>query len=202
MSVSADVTITSVWNQNCFPSLAMGLLRLACMVLLAAACLQAATLERLSFEAMTKQATTIVRGRVGDIRTDRSNGIIYTQYSFEALTAWKGPQVELLEISSSGGTYEGVTQRFVGAPVLEPGAEYVAFLWQGKSARLQILGLAQGLFRVVKGDGLEPYVLRDAIEDVTLVSEQGREIKALRFTLAELETTIRRALAAKETPAP
>ena len=177
----------------------MGLLRLACVLLLAVASPRAATLERLSFEAMAQQATSIVRGKVQSIRTERSKGLVYTVYSLAVSTSWKGYKAEQVEVSSIGGTHDGVTQKFGGAPVLDPGAEYVAFVWRGKSGRSQILGLSQGLFKVVQTPEQKPYLLRDAIEGVTLVSEQGEEIEALRLSFVELETKIRRALA-KETP--
>ena len=172
------------------------------MLMVAAVCSHPATLERLSFENMAQQSTSIIPGRVSDVRTIRADGIIYTLYRLEASTRWKGPQTGQLEIATIGGAHDGATQRFGGSPTLEPGKEYVAFLWQGASGRNQILGLAQGLFEVVEGADGEPMLLREAIEDVTLVAEAGREIGALKLSFAELEAKIRSALAAQEASKP
>ena len=176
--------------------------RLALTLLVAAACSHAATLERLSFENMTQQSTSIVRGRVSDVRAIRAGGIIYTLYRFEASAHWKGSESEKLEIATIGGTHDGVTQRFGGSPTLQPGKEYVAFLWHGASGRNQILGLTQGLFEVVESANREPMLVREAIEDVTLVSEPGREIGSLTLSFAQLEARIRSALASQEAATP
>jgi len=180
----------------------MGFLRLTLTLLVVAACSQAATLERLSFESMAQQSTSIVRGRVSEARAVRAGGIIYTLYRIEVSAWWKGTQSEGLEIATIGGSHDGVTQRFGGSPSLQPGTEYVAFLWEGASGRSQILGLTQGLFEVVESAVGEPMLLRQAIEDVTLVAEAGREIGALKLSFTEFEGKIRKALSAQEASTP
>lgn len=158
------------------------------------ATLHAATLERLTIEEMAQQATAVVRGRVGEAHAARFGALVYTMHGFEAEEQWKGAPVSELEVAVLGGTYEGVTYSFGGTPELKAGDEYVLFLWTGPSGRTQIVGLSQGVFRVVRGaDGAS--VLRTEAEDSVFAGEDGaQQSQALETKLGELAARVRAAL--------
>jgi hypothetical protein len=171
-------------------------MRVAASILLLSglAVLQAATLERLTIEQMAQQATAVVRGRVGEARTTRFGALVYTLHRFEAEEQWKGAPVEGLEVAVPGGTYEGVTYSFGGTPELNAGEEYLLFLWTGPSGRTQVLGLSQGVFRVLRrSDGV--VVTRTEAEDSVFAGEDGaNSSQALDTTLDQLAARVRAAM--------
>lgn len=171
-------------------------MRIAVAVLLLSGCavLNAATLERMSVEQMAQQATAVVRGRVGEARAARFGALVYTLYGFETEQQWKGAAIAGLEVAVPGGTYQGVTYSFGGAPELQAGEEYLLFLWTGPSGRTQIVGLSQGVFRVLRrSDGV--VVTRTDAEDSVFAGEDGaKRSQALETTLDELAARVRKAL--------
>lgn len=171
-------------------------MRIAASILLFSglAALQAATLERLTIDQMAQQATAVVRGRVGEARSARFGALVYTLHRFEAEEHWKGDPIAGLEVAVLGGTYQGVTYSFAGTPELKAGDEYVLFLWTGPSGRTQIVGLSQGVFRVVRrSDGA--VVMRTEAEDSVFAGENGAQrSQALEMTLDQLAAGVRAAL--------
>ncbi|MBM3795519.1 MAG: hypothetical protein FJW31_15985 [Acidobacteria bacterium] len=123
--------------------------RLLAWAVLAAGCVFATTLEKLTLDDMVLKSTEIVRGRVVDISTVRQGPLIVTQIRAVVTERWKGPQASVVDVFLHGGTFQGLRQTFSGTPELANGAEYVFFLWAGKSGRRQIIGLSQGLFDIV-----------------------------------------------------
>jgi len=171
-------------------------MRVAASILLLAglATLHAATLERLTIEQMAQQATAVVRGRVGEARAARFGALVYTLHRLEAEEQWKGAAIAGLEVAVPGGTYEGVTYSFGGTPELKAGEEYLLFLWTGPSGRTQIVGLSQGVFRIVpRPDGVA--VTRTEAEDSVFAGEDGgQSSQALETTLDQLRARVRAAL--------
>lgn len=171
-------------------------MRVAASILLLGglAALQAATLERLTIEQMAQQATAVVRGRVSESRTARFGALVYTLHGFEAEEQWKGAPTAGFEVAVLGGAYEGVTYSFAGTPELKAGEEYVLFLWTGPSGRTQIVGLSQGVFRVVRRPDAA-VVIRTEAKDSVFAGEDGvQRSQALEMTLDQLRSSVRAAL--------
>ena len=188
--VSITLAVGSRFAMNC------SAMRIAASILLLSglAAIQAATLERLTIDQMAQQATAVVRGRVGEARSTRFGALVYTLQRFEAEEQWKGDPIAGLEVAILGGTYAGVTYSFAGTPELKAGDEYVLFLWTGPSGRTQIVGLSQGVFRVVRrSDGA--VVMRTEAEDSVFAGENGAQrSQALEMTLDQLAASVRAAL--------
>ena len=165
------------------------------LVLAACSSMSAATLERLTVEEMAQQATSIVRGHVGEARSDRFGALVYTLHRFEVQEQWTGSPIAGLEVAIPGGTYEGLTYRFGGTPELEPGDEYVLFLWTGPSGRTQIVGLSQGVFQVVRqAEG--PVVIRNPVGDTLFVGDSDENVdQAVQMPLERLAARVRAAVA-------
>ena len=123
-------------------------MRWLAVVGLAAAVSQAAMVESMSIEQMTASATAVVRVAVGEARTSRSGPLIFTDYRLRVVETMAGDAEGIGEVSLPGGEYEGVSQAFSGVPELGVGQQYVLFLWRGPSGRIQVVGLAQGVFAV------------------------------------------------------
>lgn len=171
-------------------------MRVAVSILLLSgiATLQAATLERLTIEQMAQQATAVVRGHVGEARAERFGALVYTLHGLEAAEQWKGAPTEGLEIAVPGGTYEGVTYSFGGTPELQPGEEYLLFLWTGPSGRTQIVGLSQGVFRVLQSANGVVVKRAESQDSVFAGEEEAKGSQVLETTLDQLRARVRAAL--------
>jgi hypothetical protein len=128
--------------------------RLIAIVLLAAvpAALRATVLVPIEFRELVAVASTIVHGRVVDVRADWVDGrrAIDTFLTIEAEEYFKGAAGETVVVRVPGGEMGRYRTIFVGAPAFRRGDEVVLFL-KGDAARgAFIVGLSQGAFRVVR----------------------------------------------------
>jgi hypothetical protein len=145
--------------------------RIALFLLCLAACLaplHAAILERLSFEELTQQSTSIVRARAVDCYTEFHGSMIYTHWKLQVLDKWKGQDRSTVEVLIPGGATRLLHQDVAGAPKLLTGKEYLLFLWTSKSGSTYITGLSQGLFELSKSADGEWMVSRAATAEPML----------------------------------
>lgn len=159
-----------------------------------------ATLEKLVLEDMARKSTEIVKGRVLTSRTVEHGAIIFTEYTVSVAERWKGAAAAQVRVAVPGGTLGAIRQSFSGTPAIEPGAEYVFFLWTGRSGLTQIIGLSQGLFDLSGEPGLKTQATRAAIQEPMLNPATGELAwsGALRYTLTDLRERVRRALGSAE----
>ncbi len=159
--------------------------------------LAAATLEYLSLDQMARKSTLIVRGRVAGSTTLQRGSVLYTMYQVEVLDRWKGSPLGQVSVAVPGGVSEGARQTFSGAPKLAAGREYVFFLWAGRSAMNQVMGLSQGVFDIERGTQ-GAFALR-APSSETMLDASGRTVQdeAVRIPLADLKALVERALVEK-----
>jgi hypothetical protein len=162
-------------------------------ILLSSGLLRAAILERLSLDEMVLQSSAIVRARAVENRSTRSGNRIYTLVEVEVLDQWKGEPASRFEIVLPGGQIGGFSQQFSGVPVLEPGQEFVAFLWTGPSGRTQFLGMSQGLFEVLRDAAREVRVYRRPTGDLMLALDAAEPVAypAIEMPLESLVAMIR-----------
>lgn len=158
----------------------------------------AATLERLTLDEMIQQSTAIVRGRVSAAGSLQRGPLIYSRWRIQVAERWKGPAGSEAEVLTPGGTFQGVRQSFSGVPVLKEGAEYVFFLWTGRSGLTQIIGLSQGLFDLGRDSSGTPFVSRPASGETLLDPKSGAvvEDQPVRMRLSEMHGRIRGVLGA------
>jgi hypothetical protein len=117
------------------------------LALLLCTTVPAATLQQLTMDQMTQSATAIVRARVVSASASFTGSTIYTHYKLQIVESWKG--FPTAEVMLPGGVANGLRQSFPGIPQLEPGGEYVMFLWTSSSTGItHLVGLTQGLFHV------------------------------------------------------
>ena len=174
------------------------------MVVLASASLApATTLQRLSLNDLARESTAVVRGQVAEVRVDQAGALVYTVARIDVAKVWKGGVGASIEVSSPGGIWHGVEQRFPGAPRLEPGKEYLLFLWQGPSGRVQLTGFSQGVFEVIEDPAAVARVRREAVsEELLLPDADGPQAASeeLDLPLSELDSLLRQALRLEEPP--
>lgn len=151
-------------------------MRLAVLSLFVLATAPAATLEKLSLDRMTTEATEIVRAKVGACAAERRGELIYTVCALDVMETWKGAARPGLRVSLPGGTIGHVRQTFPGTPALTPGREHVFFLWTGPSGRTQVMGLSQGLLGVERATSGEWMAVRAPIRE-RLLDSQGNPVR-------------------------
>ena len=161
----------------------------------------AATLEQLSIEQMTQKATTIVRGRVTGCAGELRGSVIYTRCGLAVSETWKGVAGARLEFLVLGGTAQGLSQTFSGAPKFNANEEFVFFLWTGKSGVPQIIGLSQGVFGVTVSKAGQATARREATSELMLDSA-GNPVRdeAVSVPVNELRSRVMKALAGGRQP--
>lgn len=120
------------------------------------------TVERLSLDDLTIKASSIVRGRVLDVRSrwDGERRFILTDAVIEVSEVWKGDASRIVTLTSVGGRVGDTILHVSGMPAFDTGEEAVVFV-EKKRAMNVVLGLSQGKLQVreneVRGnlDGLE-----------------------------------------------
>lgn len=159
-----------------------------------------ATLERLSLDEMIRQSTAIVRGSIFSEASRQRGNLIFRQVQVRVSETLKGAPASVAEFSLPGGTLNGVRQVFSGTPQLQPGAEYVFFLWKSSRGATHIIGLAQGVLNVTTDAKGAPQVVRAAIADGVVHPQTGAasSAEAIAMPLAALRQRIHQLTAATE----
>ncbi len=170
----------------------------------------AVTLEELSFEELIRSSTFIVRGRVegvtgvasssGVAKAGGNSGagtvapahVLYTEYGIRVTELLQGEgNPDRLTVALPGGRVGSREQMFSGVPALVTGKEYVFFLWRGRSGRLQLVGMTQGLLEVQRRGGVA-MAERQASDGMLLSRRTGLPVhdRAVRMSLARLRSAV------------
>jgi hypothetical protein len=161
--------------------------------LIYAAITSAATLQQLSMDQVTANATSVVRARVVSSSASFTGSSIYTHYRLQVSETWKGAAET--EVMLPGGVANGYRQSFPGVPQLDLGAEYVLFLWKSSSTGItHLIGLSQGLFNVtLQADGTV-LASRPQIGE-TMLDATGRNVtdQAVQMKLSDMRNQVSRA---------
>jgi len=154
----------------------------------------AATLQYLSVDQMTSEATSIVRGVVVGSHTTVRGPVVYTLYTLRIAERLKGRSANTIDIAVPGGVADGARQTFAGAPQLQPGVEYLIFAWRTKSGLNVILGLSQGLFVITPGaSGSDPIATQTATSELMLNNRlQEITTSPARISLSQLRVAAQR----------
>jgi len=163
----------------------------AALAMLWAAPTLGTTLARTSLDDLIRQSTAIVRGKVVGTRTALRGTMIYTHVRVQVLERWKGPDDSTVEVALPGGTMGGVRQSIGGVPELAEGAEYVFFLWTGRSRVTYLLGLSQGVLDIARTAQGEPLVYRGSIDAVIVDPKSGSVVRDEPFSMRMSEFTSR-----------
>jgi hypothetical protein len=129
------------------------------------ASVQATVLIPAGLDELAAEATAIVHGRVVDVRAEWTDGrrTIESFVTVGVATYLKGslgPSVTFRTPGGEVGLYRSV---MVGAPVFTPGDEIVLFLGSRGPSVPFVLGLNQGVYRVVTNARGERIVIKPAL---------------------------------------
>jgi hypothetical protein len=113
--------------------------------------LHATVLLPIEFRQLVVTSPVIVHGQVVDVRSDWVDGrrAVETFVTVEAAEYLKGNLGEQVTFKVPGGQVGRYRTVFVGAPTFQPGDEVVLFLRTNGPSFPFIVGLSQGVFRIV-----------------------------------------------------
>jgi hypothetical protein len=188
-----------VANQLLFHNPVKHRFAIAVLLVLIALPLECATLAQLSMPDMIAKSTAIVRAKVVSSYVAMSGPVVYTHYQLQVAERYKGAAQSTVDLAVPGGISGGIRQVWGGAPQLDTGAEYVFFLWTGKSGLTQVMGLTQGLFAVAQDGSKDPVVSRAATHELMLDQATGRAVQdhTQALKLSSLKSQIAGALTAR-----
>ncbi len=162
----------------------------ACLVALvgAAAPLDASVVLPGDLRELSKQALVVVRGRVVDVRARQLAGSrrVESLVTFSASEYLKGDLGTTVTFQVPGGRVGRYRTVVVGAPVLSPGDELVLFLGGRPPGLPHVLGLSQGLFRVV----LDPRTGRRMVSPPPLLGAGAGAVRVVRGDPARRLATV------------
>ena len=123
---------------------------LVALLLAAPAAVRATVLLPIEFRELVTIASTIVHGRVVDVRAQWVDGrrAIETFVTVEANEYFKGGAGDTVTVRVPGGQIGRFRTIFVGAPAFRTGDEVVLFL-RTYGDRIAVVGLNQGAYQVV-----------------------------------------------------
>lgn len=142
------------------------LLSVASLVVLLTGSIGATVLVPIEFRELVTTAQTIVLGRVVDVRSEQVNDrrTVETFVTVQPDEYLKGNLGDRLTVRVPGGQFGRYRTVFVGAPTFSIGDEVVLFLKTAGPSYPFIIGLTQGMFRVVQdGASGERLVMPPAI---------------------------------------
>jgi hypothetical protein len=118
-------------------------------LILTAGTLFASTFLSAEFREVVSEASTIVRGRVTDVRAIRSPaGDIQSVVTIAVEVSLKGSGEAFVAMRLPGGTIGRYRSVMAGAPVMRVGEHAVFFLKRGPGNSLWPVGLGQGIYRM------------------------------------------------------
>lgn len=120
------------------------------LALRAAVASQATTLARMSFDELTRQATSIARAKCIGSTSVWRNGEIWTETEFELEEQSKGTLPGIFQVSMPGGRVAHLQSRVDGVPQFFAGEEVYLFLWNAPGKGNYLLGWTQGTFRITR----------------------------------------------------
>lgn len=184
--------MSSIGTPDAFPTGVKRRFSLAMLLIAGIMPLQCATLERLSLDDLIAKSTAIVRGKVTGAAASFSGPVIYTHYTIQVSEQFKGAGQNAIDVVVPGGTANGLRQSFSGVPALNPGDEFVFFLYTGKSGLTTVTGLTQGLFSLAGDGSADPTLTRSATRELMLDASSGRPVKdeTLMLKLSDLRQRI------------
>jgi len=178
------------------PSTVVSVRTFCLLTLLATGAALASTAVRLDTPALVAAATDVVDGKVvssASVWTGDHRRIV-THVVVEVGDTWKGTASGRITVVQPGGERDGIGQRVSGVAPLSSGERVVLFL-ERTGPYHRVVGLAQGVYRVVPVEGSsELRAVPASLDGLELVSPPGREPAArVTMSLSALRTSVQAA---------
>lgn len=127
----------------------------ALIVLLPARAVRATVLIPADLSELSRDASAIVRGTVSAVRTEWAEGRrrVETLVTLDVAQVLKGDPGRTLVFKVPGGVMGRYRSVMIGAPSFREGEEVILFLGAQPPALPYLLGLGQGVYRIVRSGG-------------------------------------------------
>ncbi len=171
------------------------LVRSIAVVLVAlAATARASVAVRASIEDLAEASTCAVEGVVLDHAThlDRAAGVVWTRHRVRVDASLLGEPAKEIVVRVRGGKVGTLVQETIGAARMGDGERVVAFLGPESDGAREVVGMAQGVFRVETDTKTGVATCRNDVEGLSLVDAAGREVapEPLRVSLSDLKSRV------------
>jgi hypothetical protein len=117
-------------------------------LVLVAVVAHATTLVHLRFQELVGYSSAIARVHCVTSDTRMEDGAIWTDTRFHVIELEKGYLPEQIVVRQPGGRYQNLHSHVEGALEFRPGEEVYLFLWGKPGNRFNVVGWAQGTFRI------------------------------------------------------
>jgi hypothetical protein len=169
-------------------------------LLAAAAPAVATVLVPAGFGELAREALTIVHGRVVDVRSEWVDGRkrIETVVTLDVQAALKGQPGRTVSVRVPGGDMGRYRSIVIGAPRFREGEEVVLFLGGRAPAIPHLLGLSQGVYRVMR----EPGTGRALVTPPAIAAQAGvvprGDVSRRPLTMGEFAQQVAAAVGARD----
>lgn len=124
----------------------------ACLLIASGA--NGTTMLRLSLEELVDSSAVVAQVHVVSTEVVEGDGRLETRATLRIDRALRGaPRGSILVVAIPGGVVEGWGQRVVGAPEVAAGDSALVFLEKAGGGRFRFVGMEQGFWKIVEGDG-------------------------------------------------
>ncbi len=147
-----------------------------------------------SFDELVQRADTVMVGTVQDVHSEfADNGLdqnILSFVSFIELQIIKGQiPTQKYTLQVPGGVVGRFAQNYPGIPQFQAGQRYVVFIRGNHRDFFPVVGINQGVFRVLTDAQGRQVVVRD---DIALKAELSRSLSSITRTAPSLDSFLQR----------
>jgi len=173
------------------------------LLLLGAGTALATAMIRQDLDTLTTEADVILRGRVARVqsRWTQDHLKIVTDVDLEVTESLKGGPPSRVRVLQPGGEVDGIGQQVLGLAEFQTGEEVVVFLQSRPGALYQVVGAAQGKYRIERStDGKRAVAVPSKVNAVLLdaVTQQPVTAEARTLELEDLRSQVRATLKRQE----
>jgi hypothetical protein len=154
----------------------------------------ATTVAKLSLEQVVQRADVIVQGQVQSVRSewDAERRLVFTYVSIRVDESLKGERRQSVLIRQIGGTAGTIQMSVDGAPQFKSGQRTLVFLKRQDATTFQVVGMNQGLYRIVEDSAVSNMSGTDLLDSKT--GEITKPLIDVHAPLEQLKTKIRELL--------
>jgi hypothetical protein len=151
----------------------------------------ATTVAKLSLEQLVQGADLIVQGQVQSVYSqwDRERRLVFTYVSIRVEDPLKGERRQSVLIRQIGGTAGTIQMSVAGMPQFKSGERALVFLKRQDATTFQVVGMNQGLYRIVEDSAVSNSSGLDLLD--TKTGEITKPRIGVRAPLEQLKTRIR-----------
>ena len=154
----------------------------------------ATTVARLNLEQLVQRADLIVQGHVESVycQWDEVRRLVFTYISIRVDEPIKGERRQSVLIRQIGGTVGTIQMSIAGVPQFTSGEMAIVFLKHQDDSTFQVVGMSQGLYKIVENFAVSNVFGVDLIDGRT--GEITKPPIGGRAPLEQLKTKIRELL--------